>query len=66
MTPLIDAVMVNAERLALAPTVAKPRVMVEKLTADGSEEVQVTRVVMFCVEPSLNVAVAVNCCVLPC
>lgn len=43
--------------------VARPVALTE--TTDGLEELHVARVVRFCLLPSLNVPVAVNCSVVP-
>src|SRR5262252_2702859 len=51
------------EVVPAATPVAKP--VVEIVAVAGVPEVQVTLVEMSDIEPSLNVPVAVNCCVLP-
>ncbi len=39
--------------------------LAEMVATEGTEELQLTEVVRSCVVPSLNVPVAVNCCVVP-
>jgi hypothetical protein len=46
-----------------ATLVARPET--EIVATEGFEELQVTEFVMVCIEPSLYVPVAVNCCVAP-
>ena len=54
-----DAVMVAEP---VEPPVARPLALIEAAEEDDCQE---TCEVRFCVEPSLNVPVAVNCCVVP-